>query len=182
MGMKGYSSRVNYAPDPPEQDLKPQANISEEDYLAEKTDLLDTIDELKAELEALKKKSRPSHKFFEAIGLDRRDEDEGTLLIPEGFKVTREAVFEAVDTEREHALRIGYGPASVGEYLSLIHFYYQKALSDWGCGEKPPLDELDQIRKLVSAGVACMEAHGAPPRVKSKIHPIPGQPDKHADR
>lgn len=106
----------------------------------------------------------------------------GDIAIEKGFKVSRDDVFSALDSERRHMVRIGYGPQEVGSYMLLMQHYLFKARDNWACSKKPPLDELDNIRKVGALVVACLEAHGAPPRVKSKTHPIPGQPKTHAPR
>lgn len=180
MGLRKWSSP---APSP----APAPANLNTDAYAQEKAELLEEIETLKGELTKAQGEvarltdlieSKPTSSWFDRFFGDGEQDDP----IEQGFKIPLNKVYEAIESEIEHMIRIGYGPKTVGEYLALIQFYWQKALSDWGCSKKPPLDELDQIRKIGALAARCLQAYGAPPRVKSKAHPIPNQPDKHAPR
>lgn len=99
-----------------------------------------------------------------------------------GMKVSRQKVYESVDSERAHAINIGYSQHERPTWIAIMEHYLMRAKADMFCSKKPEGDELDNIRKVVASGVGYMEQYGAPPRVKSKRNPIPGQPDTHAPR
>ena len=76
----------------------------------------------------------------------------------------RSEVYLVVDGERDYQNRkwgtIDERPKQVGSWLTLMRHCLTKAESDWATsrGDESALDE---IRKVVAVGVACMEQHGA---------------------
>jgi hypothetical protein len=114
---------------------------------------------------------------------DSSDISFGHTEVRDGCKASFLTVIEAIASEVKHIERIGYtNPTSTAEYILLMQHYLFHARDDRCCSKKPLLDELDNIRKVTTLGVLCLEEHGAPCRVKSKANPIPGQPDTHERR
>jgi hypothetical protein len=84
---------------------------------------------------------------------------------------TREAVYAAIDGEREYQDRVwGNGPSldsrplSIGEDILLIEEYVARARDSWSREARPELGALHMIRKIAGIAVRCMENHGAPLR------------------
>lgn len=80
----------------------------------------------------------------------------------------REDVYKLIDSERDYqnslgASRTDGSKKTVGDYLTMMNAYLQKAVEDWtfnpGC-EKA----LDEIRKIAAITVRCMEEHETKPR------------------
>lgn len=86
----------------------------------------------------------------------------------------RTEVYSAIDTERDyqdakwgHSLssdRPGNGERSIDEFATYIVGYAHKLL-DQAATFADPKSKLDAVRKVAGLCVACMEQHGAPPRV-----------------
>ena len=87
--------------------------------------------------------------------------------------LTRKDVFFAIDQERDHQDKkwgtLGEHPHEVGSWLTIMRQLlndaeraYMSQLGDIGA--------LDEIRKVVAVGVACMEQHGVPPRHCNEPH------------
>lgn len=76
----------------------------------------------------------------------------------------RKDVYSVINDERVYQNRkwgtIDDRPKQVGSWLTLMRYILNKAEQDWSTnnGDKEALDE---IRKLVATGIACMEQHGA---------------------
>lgn len=86
----------------------------------------------------------------------------------------RSDVYQVIDNERAYQDwkwgSITDHPHEVGAWLLLMEQLLQKARAAWvGCsGDIPALDEL---RQVVTVGVACMEQHGVRQRILQK--PLP---------
>lgn len=76
----------------------------------------------------------------------------------------RKEVYSVVNDERVYQDRrwgtIEERPKQVGAWLTLMRHLLTKSESDWATS-RGDYDALDEIRKLVAVGVACMEQHGA---------------------
>lgn len=87
------------------------------------------------------------------------------------MKATREAVYAAVNTERDYQDRQlgnskrheGQPPMTPGEHILCMEKCLADAREAW---YRPNGGQacLDFVRKVTALGVACMELHGAPPR------------------
>lgn len=79
----------------------------------------------------------------------------------------RKEVYSVINDERVFQDRkwgtIADRPKQVGAWLTLMRHLLTKAESDWATSSGDH-NALDEIRKLVAVGVACMEQHGAVPR------------------
>ncbi len=89
-------------------------------------------------------------------------------------KMTRQAVYDAIDTEREY--QDGLTPDRrdkremvTGEELVLLREYVDRAFANWTNtpGVNPEIT-LHDFRKIAAIAVRCMENHGAPHREKKK--------------
>lgn len=90
-----------------------------------------------------------------------------------GLQATREAVYEAIDSERDYQVQRWGGDhyRTVGEYLVYIQDYVREAMTaatrepdnpqGWGNVSD---NTRDLVRKITALGVACMEHNGAPLR------------------
>ena len=97
------------------------------------------------------------------------------------MKVTRQAVYEAIDTERMyqdtkwgHTLsggRPGKGERSADEFILYIVGYADK-LKAYASEFANTETKLHFVRKVAGLCVACMEQHGAPKRDNTAI-PVP---------
>jgi hypothetical protein len=77
---------------------------------------------------------------------------------------SRKEVFAAIETERLYQIRKwGIRSHEVSAYILFIEHHLQKAraIASTMRHERAALDEL---RKVTTLGVACMEEHGAPSR------------------
>ena len=76
----------------------------------------------------------------------------------------RSEVYSVIDGERDYQDRtwgtIEQRPKQVGSWLTLMRHCLTKAETEWATtrGDEYALDE---IRKVVAVGIACMEQHGA---------------------
>lgn len=83
--------------------------------------------------------------------------------------LTQDEVLALLRREREYqdnlpAHRSDHRQLTVGDYLTLMRGYQIKA--DLAFEGSPNTDStLDVVRKITALGFACMEKHGAPPRV-----------------
>lgn len=90
----------------------------------------------------------------------------------------RKIVFRLIDLERDYQDEkwgtIKQHPHEVGAWLTVMRQLMIRAEEAWMgiAGDKGALDEL---RKVVSVGVACLEQHGCPARVIEA--PIPPDPE-----
>lgn len=79
----------------------------------------------------------------------------------------REAVFAAITTEREFQDKkwgtIQQHPHEVGGWMTIMRKLLSDAEAAWSNG-RGNQGALDELRKVVAVGVACMEQHGAVPR------------------
>jgi hypothetical protein len=79
----------------------------------------------------------------------------------------RKEVYSIINDERVFQDRkwgtIQERPKQVGSWLTLMRYILTKAEADWSTSIGD-YDALDEIRKVVAVGVACMEQHGAVPR------------------
>ena len=88
----------------------------------------------------------------------------------------RTQVYELVDGEREYQDAL-WGPTrdqgrhTVTEFLAYIRDYAEEALHLESRVANPEADEraLGIVRKVAGLAVACMEQHGAPPRIVSEL-------------
>ena len=79
----------------------------------------------------------------------------------------RSRVYQVIDDERDYQDRLGpRADKTVGDYLTLLDVYLQKAQTAWAMrpGTTPALVE---IRKIAAIAVRCMEEHGAPFRISN---------------
>jgi hypothetical protein len=87
----------------------------------------------------------------------------------------RNEVYLAIDGERDYQDRkwgtIEERGKQVGSWLTLMRHCLTKAESDWAT-TRGDADALDEIRKVVAVGVACMEQHGAVPRSAEYTEPV----------
>ena len=87
---------------------------------------------------------------------------------------TRPNVYAAIDSEREYQDKkwggarssgtAGNGERTLDEFSSYI-YGYATDLQYLASHELDPVKKLDFVRKVAGLCVACMEQHGAPPRV-----------------
>jgi hypothetical protein len=87
--------------------------------------------------------------------------------------MNRPEIYQAIDEERGHQDRkwgtIDQRPHEVGAYLTLMRKLLTEAEFAWA-GNRGDEGALDELRKVVAVGVACMEQHGMVKRsVLSKI-------------
>ena len=82
-------------------------------------------------------------------------------------KTNRESVFDAIDDERDFQDQkwgtIEDHPHEVGGWLTIMRSLLLKAEMEW-TGSRGDAGALEEIRKVVAVGVACMEQHGVQPR------------------
>lgn len=82
-----------------------------------------------------------------------------------------EGVFAVIVDERRHQDEkwgtIEHHPHEVGAWILLMESLLADARSAW-CGNRGDAGALDEIRKVVSVGAACMEQHGV-------VHRSPGR-------
>lgn len=85
----------------------------------------------------------------------------------------RHEVYAMIDTERDYQNDLirknnWIDPKRVGEYLTIIRVYLQKAELAWSkepdLGHPDERPSLSEIRKVAATAVACMETHGTLPR------------------
>ena len=88
--------------------------------------------------------------------------------------VTRETVYQAIDSERTYqGLRWGKQESKLGalvepqhsvcDFLVYMQDYLREAMTE--CARTPGVGAaLEIVRKVTALGVACMEEHGAPVR------------------
>ncbi len=80
-------------------------------------------------------------------------------------RTDRKAVYAAIDTERDYqSKKWGEPPHTIDEFALYIIEYAAKLQRIAGTTNYEP-KKLDAVRKVAALGVACMEQHGAPPRV-----------------
>lgn len=79
----------------------------------------------------------------------------------------REFVYKLIDGERDYQDSkwgsFEENPKQVGAWLTLLRYLLFRAEEEWST-TRGDHSSLDEIRKLVASGVACLEQHGAPPR------------------
>jgi hypothetical protein len=86
-------------------------------------------------------------------------------LYPNGqFATARDAAKHAIDTEREYQKKWGEKPHEVAAFILYMEHHLEKARA-LASSMSPETPALEEIRKVTALGVACMEQHGAPPRV-----------------
>lgn len=79
----------------------------------------------------------------------------------------RNKVYELIDSERRYQdLKWGaieQHPHEVGSWILILSAHVRDAMEAWGSA---PNDHqaLEEVRKIASIAVACMEQHGARPR------------------
>jgi len=83
-------------------------------------------------------------------------------------KVSRKDVYEAIDSERDYQDRLSADRTdgrehAVGEYLTMLRHYLNKADEAWTMNAGD-LAALEQMRKIAGIAVRCMEDWGAPKR------------------
>ena len=87
------------------------------------------------------------------------------------MSTNRDAVYRAIDSERDYQQGLWPGhedqdnPLTIGEFLTLLRVYLQKAEEEWTVEAKPEMNALNTVRKVAGIAVNCMEQHGAPYRV-----------------
>lgn len=83
----------------------------------------------------------------------------------------QEDVLAAVIGERSHQDQkwgtIGEHPHEVGAWLTIMRKLLRDAEEAW-TGQRGDLGALDELRKVVAVGVACMEQHGVPSRLRKE--------------
>jgi hypothetical protein len=76
-------------------------------------------------------------------------------------------VLTAIHDERVYQNRkwgtIAEHPHEVGGYLTLMRKLLRDAEDEWQ-SKRGDISALDELRKVVAVGIACMEQHGAVPR------------------
>lgn len=82
-----------------------------------------------------------------------------------GRPVTREAVYVAIDSERDYQDRKWGGEKAnqVAAFITYMQHHMTRAIAEVST-KHGDADALEQVRKITALGVACMEAHGAPLR------------------
>ncbi len=89
--------------------------------------------------------------------------------------VPREEVYRLIDGERAHQEQkwgtIEAHPHEVGGWLLIMEQLLAKARAAW-VGSRGDTPALDELRQVVSTGIACLEQHGCPPR-KRAIADVP---------
>lgn len=85
--------------------------------------------------------------------------------------MNRKNVFDAIDSERDYQDRkwgtLAEHPHEVGGYLTLMDVHLQRAKAAWA-GASNDLGALEELRKVLSIGVACAEQHGIPSRPRGQ--------------
>lgn len=78
------------------------------------------------------------------------------------MSASRQQVYEAVDTERDHQLARWGESGKMNPLSSWVEWMrgYLRAV------EENPNQPMDDMRKVVALGVACMEQYGAPWRLR----------------
>lgn len=88
---------------------------------------------------------------------------------------TQADVLAAVVGERSHQDRkwgsIHQHPHEVGGYLTIMRKLMADAEASWS-SSRGDVGALDELRKVVAVGVACMEQHGVPSRITRPEPPI----------
>ncbi len=80
--------------------------------------------------------------------------------------ITRQEVYEAIDTERDYQDKQWNGHThEVGAYLTLLRTYLREAEESWSRSDGDRA-ALHSIRKIAAIAVHTMEEHGAPIREK----------------
>jgi len=81
----------------------------------------------------------------------------------------QETVLDAVVGERSYQDQkwgsIAEHPHEVGSWLTIMRKLLTDAEAAYA-GRRGDAGALEEVRKVVATGVACMEQHGAPPRVR----------------
>lgn len=86
--------------------------------------------------------------------------------------MTRNDVYLAVDQEREHQDQkwgtLDEHPHDVGSWLTIMRQLLNDAERAY-VSQRGDAGALDELRKAVAVGVACMEQHGVPQRVPAGL-------------
>lgn len=81
--------------------------------------------------------------------------------------LTRKDVLFAIEQERYHQDKkwgtLDEHPHEVGSWLTIMRQLLNDAERAY-MSQRGDIDALDELRKVVAVGVACMEQHGVPPR------------------
>lgn len=86
--------------------------------------------------------------------------------------MTRQDVFLAIEQERIHQDQkwgtLDEHPHEVGSWLTIMRQLLNDAERAY-MSQRGDIGALDEVRKVVAVGVACMEQHGVPPRSRGEI-------------
>ena len=85
--------------------------------------------------------------------------------------LTRKDVFFAIEQERDHQDKkwgtLDEHPHEVGSWLTIMRQLLNDAERAY-MSQRGDIGALDELRKVVAVGVACMEQHGVPPRYRNE--------------
>lgn len=92
-------------------------------------------------------------------------------------KLTREEVYDIIDSERDYQDSLGdnrtdHSQKTVGDYTVMMTYYNTKLLEAW-TNNAGTVEALNVMRKLAGIAVKCMEEHGSQPR-SFNVFPIGG--------
>jgi hypothetical protein len=77
-------------------------------------------------------------------------------------KVTRDAVYAAIDSERDYQdLKFGGNPHEIDAFATHIR-QYSMVLDETATSPNDPRAKLAVVRKIAAICVRCMEQHGVP--------------------
>lgn len=80
-------------------------------------------------------------------------------------RVDRKAVYAAIDTERDYQRKKWGEPSHSIDEFALYIIEYTAKLQRIAGTTNYEATKLDAVRKVAALAVACLEQHGAPPRV-----------------
>ena len=85
--------------------------------------------------------------------------------------LTRKDVFFAIEQERDHQDTqwgtLDEHPREVGSWLTIMRQLLNDAERAY-MSQRGDIGALDELRKVVAVGVACMQQHGVPPRYRKE--------------
>ena len=87
--------------------------------------------------------------------------------------LTRKDVFFAIEQERDHQDKklgtLDEHPHEVGSWITIMRQLLNDAERAY-MSQRGDIGALEELRKVVAVGVACMEQHGVPPRYRKEPH------------
>ncbi len=86
--------------------------------------------------------------------------------------MNREDVYSIIDNEREYQIKkwgsIKDKPHEVGAWITLMQHHLDIASKNW-CENNNDISSLEEIKKVISIGVACGEQHGLKYRWNNRV-------------